>query len=380
VSWNFDDGNGNAISVDQNVIINDVTAPVPDAPTLADVIASCEVTSLTPPTATDNCGGTVTVSNNASLPISGAGTVVVTWSFEDENGNASTQNQNVVIQLESPVISSAVSGTSVICNTEEAGVLSIPPVEFATNYNWQLPAGASIISGANTNNISINFSNVPGDQAVMVLVVSNACGSDAAPAFVVNFECASGCANPFPAVEASSTMTTVFTNGAALEWDAVPSQIGCQIQARLAGGPGTLGSAIVPGVNADSFIIPFSALQPSTDYEWRVRCGCSQTPLVAGPWSAWQPFSTPSGAALTSSPNPTAGQSNVTFTVAEEEYTTLEVYDMSGRIVDAIFAGVAQPNNDYRFQFDGSALPNGVYLYRLTTTSEVVIEKFMIAR
>jgi hypothetical protein len=70
----------------------------------------------------------------------------------------------------------------------------------------------------------------------------------------------------------------------------------------------------------------------------------------------------------------------VTFTVAEEGTTTLEVFDMSGRMVEAIFSGVAQSNNEYRFQFDGSALPNGVYIYRLTTEREIINEKFMIAR
>ncbi len=38
------------------------------------------------------------------------------------------------------------------------------------------------------------------------------------------------------------------------------------------------------------------------------------------------------------------------------------------------------PGQDYRFEFDGSSLPNGVYLCRLTTGSEVLIDKFMITR
>ncbi len=58
VTWTYDDGNGNTSTQTQNVVINDVTAPVPDLPTLADVTAECEVATLTPPTATDNCGGT----------------------------------------------------------------------------------------------------------------------------------------------------------------------------------------------------------------------------------------------------------------------------------------------------------------------------------
>ncbi|WP_033960341.1 LamG-like jellyroll fold domain-containing protein, partial [Psychroserpens jangbogonensis] len=98
VTWTYDDGNGNTSTQTQNVIIDDITAPVADVASLSNVTAECEVSSLTAPTATDNCGGTVLVTNNASLPISGEGTTtVVTWTYDDGNGNISTQIQNVII-------------------------------------------------------------------------------------------------------------------------------------------------------------------------------------------------------------------------------------------------------------------------------------------
>ncbi len=97
ITWNFDDGNGQSIDVTQNVVIDDITDPVPDSPTLADVTAECSVTSLTAPTATDNCSGTVTVTNDASLPITAQGTTIVTWTYDDGNGNTVDQTQNVVI-------------------------------------------------------------------------------------------------------------------------------------------------------------------------------------------------------------------------------------------------------------------------------------------
>jgi hypothetical protein len=97
VTWTFDDGNGNTTTQDQNIVIDDTTAPVADASSLADVTAQCSVTSLTAPTATDNCAGSVTVTNNASLPITTQGITVVTWTYTDENGNTTTQDQNIVI-------------------------------------------------------------------------------------------------------------------------------------------------------------------------------------------------------------------------------------------------------------------------------------------
>ena len=97
VTWIYDDGNGNTSSQTQVVGIADLQAPVADVVALADVIAECEVTALTDPTATDNCAGLVTVTNDAILPISSQGTTVVTWTYDDGNGNTSSQAQNVII-------------------------------------------------------------------------------------------------------------------------------------------------------------------------------------------------------------------------------------------------------------------------------------------
>ncbi len=96
VTWTYDDGLGNTTTQTQNVVINDVTAPVADVANLPDITGQCEVTSLTPPTATDNCAGSITGTTTTSLPITAPGTTVVTWTFDDGNGNITTQNQNVI--------------------------------------------------------------------------------------------------------------------------------------------------------------------------------------------------------------------------------------------------------------------------------------------
>ncbi|MEE1898215.1 PKD domain-containing protein, partial [Flavobacterium rakeshii] len=100
ITWTYTDENGNYSTQIQNVVIEDTTAPVADVATLADITAQCEVltTDITVPTATDNCGGVVTVTNNAVFPITTQGTTVITWTYTDENGNYSTQIQNVVIE------------------------------------------------------------------------------------------------------------------------------------------------------------------------------------------------------------------------------------------------------------------------------------------
>ncbi len=94
ITWTFDDGNGNTTTATQNVIIDDVTAPV--TPTLADITAECTATA-TAPTTTDNCAGTVTGTTTDPLTYTGEGTYVITWTFDDGNGNTTTATQNVII-------------------------------------------------------------------------------------------------------------------------------------------------------------------------------------------------------------------------------------------------------------------------------------------
>ena len=97
VTWTFEDASGNISTQTQNVIINDVTAPVADVTTLNDITAECSVDALTAPTATDNCEGPLTGITTTTFPITTQGTTVVTWTFEDASGNISTQTQNVII-------------------------------------------------------------------------------------------------------------------------------------------------------------------------------------------------------------------------------------------------------------------------------------------
>ncbi len=96
VHWSFNDGNGNTSTAKQTVIVKDTIPPV--APVLPAVTGSCSApVTLTAPTTTDNCAGTVTGTTTTVFPITAQGTTVVTWTFNDGNGNSSTATQNVVI-------------------------------------------------------------------------------------------------------------------------------------------------------------------------------------------------------------------------------------------------------------------------------------------
>lgn len=96
VTWTYDDGNGNTSTQTQNVVIADTMAPTPDLATLVPVTDECEV-NLTAPTATDDCTGSITATTTTSFPITAQGTTTVTWTYDDGNGNTTTQDQMVTL-------------------------------------------------------------------------------------------------------------------------------------------------------------------------------------------------------------------------------------------------------------------------------------------
>jgi large repetitive protein len=97
VTWTFNDGNGNITTQEQTVIVDDVTAPVADVAELPTVTGECSATVSVVPTATDNCGGTINGTTEDALTYTEQGTYTVTWTFDDGNGNITTQEQTVIV-------------------------------------------------------------------------------------------------------------------------------------------------------------------------------------------------------------------------------------------------------------------------------------------
>lgn len=85
-------------------------------------------------------------------------------------------------------------------------------------------------------------------------------------------------------------------------------------------------------------------------------------------------------ASLTTYPNPSNGDAEIVFVPAEQGKSTLEVMDMNGRVVKTLFAQDVQAGETYTVELNGTDLPNGLYITRLTTNSKIEIGKIMIAR
>ncbi|MBE8728306.1 T9SS type A sorting domain-containing protein [Flavobacterium hungaricum] len=149
----------------------DSTAPVPDVANLPDITNYCSVLSsqITIPTASDYCAGTVTATTTSPLNYTAEGTYVITWSYDDGNGNISTQNQNVKV-LASPLNQVTFTGAAYTYNGNAQTVQ-------VSN----LPAGASVVyttsPATGTSNGAVNA----GVYTVTAVISPAATASNCSP-------------------------------------------------------------------------------------------------------------------------------------------------------------------------------------------------------
>jgi len=98
VTWTYTDAAGNTTTQTQEVVINDVTPPVPTQASIPLSSSSCTGTVETIPTAVDGCtGATITGTTTDATTYNVAGTYTITWSYNDGNGNIATQTQTIIV-------------------------------------------------------------------------------------------------------------------------------------------------------------------------------------------------------------------------------------------------------------------------------------------
>jgi hypothetical protein len=120
VMWTYDDGHGNTSTQTQTVIVQDNLAPVADVASLPTVTGQCSATISSAPTATDDCVGTIIGTTSDPLTYTTQGTFAVHWTYNDGNGNTSTQDQTVIVDDTTPptiscpadIVTAAAAGAS----------------------------------------------------------------------------------------------------------------------------------------------------------------------------------------------------------------------------------------------------------------------------
>ncbi|MEI6765209.1 MAG: T9SS type A sorting domain-containing protein [Bacteroidota bacterium] len=85
-------------------------------------------------------------------------------------------------------------------------------------------------------------------------------------------------------------------------------------------------------------------------------------------------------AVIENTPNPFNGKTNITFRLPYANHVKIDVYDITGKRVSTMFDGESTGGQVYTTIFDGSTLPSGIYIYRMTTNEEVFTGKMILQK
>ena len=197
VCVNYINANGctAAAPVCKNVMVNAGAAPTITGMTTV-CMNSGYITYTTEPGMT---GYLWTISGTPANVISyglGTNSIMVSWgasgaqwvkvNYTNANGCAAyTVTQLNVTVNPIPAAAGDISGTPDVCGCETGVVFSVDPIQDASTYVWTLPAGASIVSGAGTNTITVNFA-CDAASGDITVYGNNVCGNGtASPAYTI---------------------------------------------------------------------------------------------------------------------------------------------------------------------------------------------------
>lgn len=148
---------------------------------------------------------------------SGTATITVTvndgWNQGSPTNNIITRTFNVTVNP-TPGAAGTISGPSTVCKNGSNVIFSIPTVANATGYVWSgWPANTNIVSGSNTNSITVNFPPaVTASSAIISVYATNGfgCGNGASSSKTISF-------NTMPTVSNAGADQTICTGTAQLQ-------------------------------------------------------------------------------------------------------------------------------------------------------------------
>ncbi|MCR8668641.1 T9SS type A sorting domain-containing protein [Aestuariibaculum sp. M13] len=156
------------------VTVTDNENPVPNTANLTSITEQCSATVNSTPKATDNCSGEITgvaYVNNipTSLPITfnTQGAHVITWKYNDGNGNESSQNQTVLI--DDSIDPVALCQDITIQLSDDNGTVAITPEDIdggsSDNCSFTLSASQTEFTCANIgpNIITLTVTDIGGN-------------------------------------------------------------------------------------------------------------------------------------------------------------------------------------------------------------------------
>ncbi|PHR30415.1 MAG: hypothetical protein COA38_10205 [Fluviicola sp.] len=305
------------------VTVLDTLVPIADLATLADVSGDCEVTTITAPTASDNCAGLLTGTTTTTFPITASGTTVVTWTFVDASGNVLTQDQNVIISD----VTAPAADLATLTDLSDDCEVAMPTAPTATDNCAGAITGTTTTTFPITSSTTITWTYDDGNGNTITqdqIVTIN--GLDVTTTLVE------------PTITANAT-------GVTYQW------IDCSDNSAIAGETAQDFEAMVTG---DYAVIITDGNCSDTSACVNVEVGGIENLVDLG---------------MTVSPNPSAGIFNVSFDNTVSGIVT--IVDANGRLIQS------QELNNNSLLVDLTAYQSGLYFMQVATENGVSRERIV---
>ena len=79
-------------------------------------------------------------------------------------------------------------------------------------------------------------------------------------------------------------------------------------------------------------------------------------------------------------PNPFNPATMINFVIPQKSSVTLSVYDLSGKLVSQLINNEIRTEGSYSYEFDGSNLSSGLYMYRLSAGKYTETRKMLLLK
>lgn len=248
------------------------------------------------------------------------------------------------ISSQKPLTPGNISGAATgVCNSTVTH--SVPAQLGISSYTWTAPAGATVTSGQGTNSVDVSYPN-GFTTGQLCVTANNACGSSTA-------RCINVIGKPSnPGVITGPTTACAGEQGLAYSFAPVfgASSYSWTLPA---------GATIVAGAGTNSIVVDWGNISGSILVTATNGCGTSGTRTLSVLVNCRISGSDMPGAVVSAYPNPVSSKLFVDLqTVASGNYT-LELSDVSGRVVKSDVVNAAEGSNN--MSLDVTELAKGIY-------------------
>lgn len=284
---------------------------------------------------------TITVNFGGTTP---SGNITVYGNNACGNGTVSPPFAVTVNPLPDPA--GPITGPASLCQGATGEGYTVPAINNATGYTWTVPAGVNIMSGANTNSITVDFGPTAVSGNITVLG-TNTCGNGTvSPNFAVTV-------NPIPPTPVVTNTGTTLHSSAATgnQWYDL--------------------SGMITGATGQTYVVTASG-----EY-WDVvtlnGCSSDTSNHIIFPVVGVNKYSSP---VISLYPVPNDGRFTVSITTASEESFSIRVYNNLGvKIHEESNVNV---NGSLNKVIDLRPVANGVYTVIFENNLSQVVKKIVV--